>query len=45
LLLIVLLFAAPSLITDSTNRLVKYNKEFEKPAPFTFILDNENKVQ
>ena len=42
LLLIVLLFAAPSLITDSTNRLVKYNKEFEKPAPFTFVLENEN---
>ena len=42
LLLIVLLFAAPSLITDSTNRLVKYNSEFERPAPFSFILENEN---
>ncbi len=42
LLLIVLLFAAPSLITDSTRRLVKYNKEFEKPAPFSFILGEEN---
>jgi hypothetical protein len=39
LLLIVLLFAAPSLITDSTARLIRYNKEFEKPAPFHFILD------
>ncbi len=42
LLLIVLLFAAPSLITDSTARLLKYNKEFEKPAPFHFIVDEEN---
>ena len=42
LLLIVLLFAAPSLITDSTARLLEYNKEFEKPAPFHFIVDEEN---
>ncbi len=42
LLLIVLLIAAPSLITDSTNRLVKYNSKFERPAPFTFILGEEN---
>jgi len=42
LLLIFLLFAAPSLITDSTARLLKYNKEFEKPAPFHFIVDEEN---
>jgi hypothetical protein len=41
LLLIILLFAAPSLITDSTNRLLKYNREFEKPAPFRFIVDQE----
>jgi uncharacterized protein DUF4175 len=41
LLLIILLFAAPSLITDSTARLIKYNKEFEKPAPFHFILEEE----
>lgn len=42
LLLIILLFAAPSLITDSTARLIKYNEEFEKPAPFHFILDEDN---
>ncbi|TAK39768.1 MAG: DUF4175 domain-containing protein [Saprospiraceae bacterium] len=44
LLLIILLFAAPSLITDSTARLIKYNKEFEKPAPFHFILEEDLKV-
>lgn len=42
LLLIILLFAAPSLITDSTARLIKYNKEFKKPAPFHFLVDEEN---
>ncbi len=42
LLLIVLLFAAPSLITDSTGRLLKYNKEFEKPAPFRFIVEESD---
>ncbi len=42
LLLIVLLFAAPSLITDSTKRLVNYNSEFERPAPFAFVLEDEN---
>ena len=41
LLLIILLFAAPSLITDSTQRLVKYNKDFARPAPFNFVVDEE----
>ncbi|WP_346859198.1 hypothetical protein [uncultured Draconibacterium sp.] len=26
--------------TDSTNRLIHYNQEFVKPAPFTFTLEN-----
>lgn len=42
LLLIVMLFAAPSLIKDSTARLIKHNQEFEKPAPFQFVVDKEN---
>ncbi|MEZ4960117.1 MAG: DUF4175 family protein [Saprospiraceae bacterium] len=42
LLLIILLFAAPSLITDSTARLIRYNKEFEKPAPFHFIIQEND---
>lgn len=42
LLLLVLLFAAPSLITDGTERLVKYGVEFVKPAPFKFVLEEEN---
>jgi hypothetical protein len=42
LLLIVLLFAAPSLITDSTTRLLKYNQAFEKPAPFRFLIQNKS---
>ena len=41
LLLLVILFAAPSLIRDSTNRLINNNKEFKKPAPFQFVVDPE----
>lgn len=42
LLLIVLLFSAPSLITDSSYRLLHNSKEFEREAPFTFHLVNED---
>ncbi len=38
LLLICFLVAAPSWITDSTNRLVRNNEDFERPAPFRFVL-------
>ncbi|NNC86404.1 MAG: DUF4175 domain-containing protein, partial [Bacteroidia bacterium] len=40
LLFFVLLFAAPSWIKDGTSRLVKHNKHFETPAPFTFSIQN-----
>ena len=42
LLFFVLLFAAPSLIKDSTSRLVKHNKHFKTPSPFTFNVLNTN---
>jgi hypothetical protein len=42
LFIVVLLFAAPSLITDSTKRLVKHTDYFEKEAPFQFVITNEN---
>lgn len=42
LLLLVILFAAPSLIKDSTNRLIHNNRSFEKPAPFSFVVDKDN---
>jgi uncharacterized protein DUF4175 len=42
LLLLILLFAAPSIITDSTQRLINNNKEFERAAPFHFIIEKEN---
>lgn len=40
-LLLTILFAAPSIIKDSTNRLINNNKEFERPAPFAFMLEEE----
>ena len=41
LALLVLLFAAPSIITDSTARILKNNQEFERAAPFKFTIDAE----
>ena len=41
LLLLLLLIAAPSLIKDSTRRLVHINQEFEKEAPFAFAIQND----
>lgn len=42
LLLLVLLFSAPSVITDSSYRLFHNNREFERQAPFSFYLENTN---
>ncbi len=42
LLLIVILFAAPSLLKDSTSRLINNNITYERPAPFQFMVDKEN---
>jgi hypothetical protein len=42
LLLLVILFAAPSLIKDSTTRIIKNNTTFERDAPFSFVLEEEN---
>jgi hypothetical protein len=41
LVIIILLFAAPSIITESTKRLVKHETYFEKQAPFTFAIENQ----
>lgn len=40
LLITVILFAAPSIITDGTKRLVKHSEYFEKEAPFQFVITN-----
>ena len=42
LILLVLLLAAPSVITNSTHRLVHNNQEFEKEAPFAFDIANDD---
>jgi len=41
LLLLLILFVNSSLITDSTKRLIQNNKEFERPAPFQFLVNSE----
>ena len=40
LIITVILFAAPSIITDGTKRLVKHNDFFEKESPFQFVIVN-----
>lgn len=40
--LIVILFTTPSLLRDGSKRLIQHNTYFEKPAPFSFILENKN---
>ncbi|MBU0488290.1 MAG: DUF4175 domain-containing protein [Bacteroidetes bacterium] len=42
LTVVVLLFAAPSLIKDPTQRLIKFNTEFIEPAPFSFSVMNDS---
>lgn len=41
-LLLIILFINANLITDSTTRLINNNQEFEKPAPFAFVLEEES---
>ncbi len=41
LLLLILLFAAPSVIRDSAFRLINNGKEFFKPAPFHFVIEED----
>lgn len=41
-LLLIILFLNANLITDSTTRLINNNQEFEKPAPFSFVLEEES---
>jgi hypothetical protein len=38
---LVMLVAAPSLITDPTRRLLKHNTAFSKPAPFDFTIEEK----
>ncbi len=42
LLLLVLLVAAPSVIRDGSTRIIKNNVEFERAAPFSFVLENKD---
>ncbi|QEC51592.1 hypothetical protein EDD80_102110 [Anseongella ginsenosidimutans] len=39
--IVVMVFAAPHILKDGTYRLVHYDRFFEKPAPFNFILLND----
>jgi hypothetical protein len=42
LLLLVILFAAPSILKDGTKRLINNNTVFSRPAPFNFIVNQDS---
>ena len=42
LIFLALVFGAPSLLKDSTHRLINNDREFERAAPFHFSLENDN---
>ncbi len=42
LFLVGILVMAPNLIPSSTERIIQNNREFEKEAPFKFLVENEN---
>lgn len=44
LILAAIMLAAPSLIKESTNRIINNNLDFEKAAPFQFILQDDLSV-
>lgn len=41
-IVLILFLAAPSLIKDPAERLVRYQTHYEKPLPYSFIIENED---
>lgn len=39
-IIVLLLLVSPSVITGSSHRIAHYNTEFERPAPFSFVIEN-----
>lgn len=42
LVLLVLLVAAPSVVTEPSRRIANYGTVYERPAPFRFVVQNES---
>lgn len=42
LMLLAIIFGAPSIIKDGTHRLINNDKEFEREAPYRFVMDDTN---
>ncbi len=40
--IVIILITAPSLITEPSKRIINHSTFFEKPAPFSFLLENDN---
>ena len=44
MVILALLVAAPSVITDSTGRIIRNNEDFEREAPFAFIISEDSEL-
>ena len=42
LFIVVALIIAPSFITEPSRRIINHSTYYERPAPFSFILDNDS---
>jgi len=42
LVFVLIISFKPAIVTEGTERIVKYNEHFEMPAPFTFVLENDS---
>ena len=40
--ILLLLLVSPSVITGSSHRITHYNTQFERPAPFSFVVENQS---
>ena len=39
-LILVVLLVSPKMLTESSHRITHYNTQFERPAPYRFVIDN-----
>jgi len=42
IIILIILFTSPAMLTSSANRLLMHSKYFEKQAPFTFVIKNKD---
>lgn len=41
-IILVMLFVSPKILTESSHRIAHYNTYFERPAPYSFVIENSS---